>query len=328
MSEDIIVVSGSNSEKVSDSAFDKLASRLGSSSLDDIYDKLTWIQYLFDISGSMNKQISRYSEVGKFEWAGFSLDAPRQLLLKMQESENADDRSEQEEIFEDAPPPLDYDASNDDDLRRAIVDQVLNVPMPPLKKDAEARSKQTKIQIAKSCAKTFLEKRFEKYPDARVGVSKFGGSTKEIVAGQDKNTTIAVLTSDPSLDYANGGGTNMHGALTHTLNKVKKARGSAHHFILVTDGEATDGYGKSFLDKAPDFEARKVVLDVIFLRDRRERQADKNNDYRSESVKQLEALAIRTGGSVEYVDNEEDFSTKFLAVSNRKLPQHRKVIKI
>lgn len=294
--DDIIVVGSSNTPTESDSAFEKLAQRVGgSTALEDIYEKMTWIEYLFDISGSMNLRIERYSDIERYEWTEEILNEAKIQMAML--------------LTNDPDVVTEYDVNNPDDVKQAVADQVVNVDLPPERNDADAQSKLSKIQIARKCAKTFLEKRYEKYPDARVGVVTFGSSNREVVAGQDKATTFHVL--DMELQDADGGGTNMHAALTATLSKVRKARGSAHHFILVTDGEPTDK--QYFEDLTRSFKDRKAVLDVIFLRDKR------GMEYPPDSVKSLKKLAEATGGTVEYVDNESDFEQKFLAVSNRKM---------
>ena len=300
MFDEIIVSGGSNSTSESDSAFERLTKKIGGgSALDDIYDRMMWLEYMFDISGSMQSTISRYSEIEMYVWTPKILAEAKQSLLTAQQEEN-----EAGLIV-----CRDYDADVEDDVKQAVVDQVINIPLPDKRKDWNAGSQLSKIQIARKCAKNFLEKRYAKYPDARVGIATFESCCREICAGQDKKTTFSIL--DPALEYANGGSTATYKALDETLNRVKKARGSAHHFIMVTDGEATDS--DNFDPLTQPFKDRNVVLDVIFLRDRREMQS------KPPAVASLEKLAIATGGTVEYVDNEMDMEQKFLQVSERKL---------
>lgn len=309
MTDEIVIVNNGDNEKKEDSAFDQLAARLGGS-MEDIYEKMTWVEFLLDASGSMSMPIALYDEKNQYEWDEKTLQDAKEKLIQAINQEIEDGEDDYEDSLS-----KNYDSTDIEDVKQACVDQVVTVTLPPLKKDAHKLSDLSKLEIVRRCAKMFLEKRFSKYPDAKVGAVRFESTVYEFVAGQDKETTIKAVEDNL---LGTGGGTSMLQALTSTMNKLRKSRGAAHHFVLVTDGQPTDTYGEGCFDHLIEpFQGRKIVLDVIFILDRNYRNVSKEN--KTPEINSLEKLANATGGTIEYVDSEQGFEQKFLAVAERKL---------
>ena len=297
---DDIIVIGSGQKDEKQSAFEQLAAKVGVS-LDNIYDRLMWIWYMFDVSGSMDEHIRKESlQESDMDWTGFDLDAARDELSDILTEESMQ-AQELEVPFEVA-----YDPKKDEDVKRAAMDGLLS-QRPRVRYNSSNNSPLTKLNMAKKAAKQFMAKRYEKYPDAKVGVVQFSSGPRLVVAGEGKDPTMAAVDG-----MQDGGGTYIFGAVQYTLNKTKKSKGAApHHLIMISDGQ--DYSTVQLMSLLPDFKVQNAVLDVIFI------CGASDTGRMDDSMEALKKFAEATGGTVEFVDNEKDFEQKFLAVSERKL---------
>ena len=297
---DDIIVIGSGQKEEKQSAFEQLAAKVGVS-LDNIYDRLMWIWYMFDVSGSMDEHIRKESlKESDMDWTGFDLDEARDELKSIlyDESMSAADPGVPFEVA--------YDCKKDEGVKRAAMDGLLS-QRPRVSYNSAGRSALTKLNMAKKAAKQFMAKRYEKYPDAKVGVVEFESGPRLVIAGEGKDPTMSAVDG-----MGGGGGTYIFGAVQYTLNKTKKSKGAApHHLIMISDGL---DYSTTQLESLlPDFKTQNAVLDVIFVR------GASDTGEMDDGMTALKKFAEATGGTVEFVDNEKDFEQKFLAVSERKL---------
>lgn len=338
--DDIVIVGNTKEEKDGrESSFTALCKTLGVS-LECQYDRLQWIWYLCDVSGSMFEGIQKYSTRERYLWPDQMIADARKILAE---------KIAKGELFEQPPaaakapaPGFNFSADPDDPdavdtsvftdvalpdlnpfaglpvelIATMLVDDMVKdfiilgkcpeVGMPPDRSEADKLSNLTKLEMMKECAKEFLKKRFEKFPDASVGVLKFETRATMVSVGEDETATLNAVQK-----MGGGGGTDICAALEAGLSKVNAvgSLGIPHHFILVSDG--MDGGVRNIIQLFPQFKKQNVVLDVIFIVGK--------NDGNKQLLDTLTAFAKSTGGVVEIVNSESGFRTKFLAVSERKL---------
>lgn len=180
-------------------------------------------------------------------------------------------------------------------------------------------STERKIDSVRGAIKKFAEKRFQRFPDAQVGVYIFGTEAKVLChAGTGKD---AVLEAVNRLD-SDQGGTNIAQAVELGVSMIKAApsRVGAHHIVLVTDGEDWSA-GEKVEAMLGNLQKLNIVLDFIYI------GTSNESDHGlgvTDSVKRLKGVCSQTGGEYFEVTKSSDFEEKFFQVSNRRaLPPAR-----
>lgn len=300
-----LIVTRKATPTTNSTAFDELVKRAGVN-VQTLYDKLTWLWYAFDVSGSMSSHINADSGV-TFQWTPALVTTARQALKTVQKQADPSDLIQ------------DFNPDDDEEVKAAVEEGYLITVNVPMTKHQAAVSNMTKLQMSKKAARNFVAQRFAKYPDAKVGVISFQHFAEVLACMVDETATLAAI------DGAYGdGGTDIYNAVSAVLKQCEKSRSVVpHHAVVVTDGldgsvvdlMAHDGPGSAYNRPELLSAAKKnnVVFDVIFI------LADGDKESGAADHRVLERFCRATGGSVEYVDNAQSFERKLLAVSNRKL---------
>lgn len=162
----------------------------------------------------------------------------------------------------------------------------------------------SRTEAVKKYLRIFAEKRFQKYPEAQVGIIGFGSSPEIICyAGVKKDE---VMQSIDAL-HSSLGGTEIGKAMKRGLSEIGKTRSvvDAHHMIVITDGGDNDSASVNELRQ--QFMTMPCVLDVLYV----------NGESYPVMKDALKSLCSETGGEFIEVSNEDEFAVKFLQVSNR-----------
>lgn len=275
-------------------------------SLDSIYDHYQKKLYVIDCSGSMSGGMAPEDEQLMYKWTP-------EILQQFRDRHKADleDAVNAGMVMPDEAAAEMQKLADDQELIRAIIagNWIFEFGIDPERDWGYARFTKRKIEAVRGAMKNFVEQRFQKYPDAQVGLFSFGtsqqllayaGNTKEIVL-----QAIAQLSAD-------AGGTDIMGAVRRAMNEMKArpSRVGAHHIVLVTDGQ---DHGALDIDQLlPDFKKMNIVLDFILV------LGEHGGSYGYEEVtKKIKAFCEATGGEYFEVRKETDFEQKFLKVSNR-----------
>lgn len=336
-------------------------------SLEDTFDGYVKRIYLFDVSGSMLDPIVSDENVNSFEWEKTDWSGQTAIQRTRERVANAVTQMEQaklqfdqlqlvqssgnpfltvnhgcgskksediktwEDLMESeevalAKTPVEA-ATDDERLKDYIVESGLwrylgidTVPGYTIKR---------RIDLTATSAKNFIEKRFEKFPDADVVALAFDNQVYVLGAPPENQLLVRKLNKEElmaaidTLQEKCGGGTNILRAVQTAMQILTKAPSpmNLHHLILVTDAE--DGSGQEIYNSIlPEMKQKGVTLDFLHLTDvffnpRKSRYqawggGEANSVY-------LQRTCEATGGEYTQVRTTKDFETKFLEANTRKL---------
>src|SRR5208283_1356000 len=94
----------------------------------------------------------------------------------------------------------------------------------------------SKMMAVKDAAKDFVHQRFQKHPDAKVGVFQFEGHPMLLCApGAQEQEVLEALNRLP--DFG-GGSTDIYRAVDRAIGECRRhpSEVNAHHVVLVSDG--------------------------------------------------------------------------------------------
>ena len=287
--------------------------------LDSIYDHYQKKLYVIDRSGSMDGGMLPEDEMLMYKWTPEILDLFRDKIVEELEAEIAamalDPDADPDEL-KAATAELTATqivVADDKQLMEMIIKFQLifkyGIDVP---RDWNyARTTESKMEAVRGAMKKFVEMRFQRFPDAQVGVFGFGSQTELMAyAGNDKQTVLQAIERLS----ANMGGTNIFHAVEKAMKEMKArpSRVKAHHIVLVTDAQ---DYGAIECEKLlPDMKKLNVVFDFILVLG----QDGGPTNQDDEPVKTLKRICQETGGEYNEVRKSTDFEQKFLNVSNRK----------
>lgn len=163
-----------------------------------------------------------------------------------------------------------------------------------------------KIDLLKKALKRYIEHRYEKHPDSRVGLVAFESYVHMLIE----------ITDDPeeiireSQALTAGGGTAMHKGLQRAISMLEKNKGThIPRIILISDG-APDSQD-AVADVISQHRDKRIIVDCIYIGDTAE--------WDSTYVEFMKKIAAMTGGTFEQITSEKEFEQKFLKVANRPL---------
>lgn len=293
----------------------------------DIFDRFSHIKYVIDISSSMGEGMKSEADLTQFVWSEENLTSLRNaLVLSEAEDEagyNEDGTEFDDEDDEDFPEDEEEDVSfadvSDDDIKRHAIRygatdysgvlRILGIEFPPARKRSYGRVNESKMQTLKKAAKQFVEERFRRFADAKVGVMQFDDYSEQLApAGASMDQVLAAIASLP--DFGRGG-TNIYKAVAEAVADCKRrpSEVNAHHIILVSDG--CDRGAMQLDQMVPRMKELGIVFDFIFV------QGLQGDTEGAMVAAVLKRVCEMTGGEYTEIRTREDFEQKFLAVSNR-----------
>lgn len=317
-----------------------------SSSIEDLYDRYTKHIYVLDNSGSMNHEMlgaddfenwnftaKHFAEIQKridnakiraaAGWIPGTESAGECGLFEVEEDEETespdsaisrDDLEKLEGIVEignisDDPDSdefwLSLDELTQEERKQSIILEGRTQEMYSMYRKTNSQDF-TKLEIMKKAAKRMIQERVDKYPDANLGVVRFGGNASAI-----PSTTLDGLLHAVDSLTGHEGDTNIPNAIKAALKLCKKSPSlvNSHHIILVTDG--MDHRGDQVESMVPEMREKGIVLDFIHV--------DSNIDrrYADSNAVALQRACVATGGVFTHVNKVKDFETKFFEAARR-----------
>ena len=166
-------------------------------------------------------------------------------------------------------------------------------------------NKQDKLGLMKQAVKDLVDRRIEKYPDAKMVLVTFDNETT--IEATDK---VSIKSALDSL-YPRGG-TNIYLAVSETLAYAKRFPSSVglNHIILVTDGE--DWGSIKVKELIPQMQELGVVLDYIYITHK-----DRKTETSSEVAKAFKEICKALNGEYSEVASATEFEKKFLEAGTR-----------
>jgi len=299
------------------------------SSLVDMYDRYSKLLYVIDSSVSMASGMLTDESVKQYTWTPELLQEFRDRMkdayqedldewkdwCKDERADLRDQGLDADEIREalDEQKPEDPSSMDDESLKKAIVFEDLATKFNiGLQRNYSFRARsRSKMTAVKDAAKKFVNERFRKFQDARVGVFKFSDHpTLLCAAGASEAEVMEAINRLPE---GGDGGTAIFEAVSRAVNECKKRPSEVglHHIVFVSDGE--DYSGTEVIDLLPKMKDLGIVFDFIYI-------IGSSGTGASESIaKVLREVCSATGGEYTEVKTEQDFEQKFLAASNRPL---------
>lgn len=290
----------------------------GKSALDSIYDHYQKKIYVFDRSWSMESGMAPEDERKQYLWEPATLKKFRDLIADEMTAEVIAGDLDEDESKQTA-------AELADDAK--LVDYILQHQIhrrpdlePPKDPNAPPAQTERKIQAVRGAMKRFVEKRFNQYPDAQVGMIGFGSQSYIMCyPGAPKpEVMMAIEALQPDM-----GGTDICGAIDRALSefKTRPSHVGSHHLVMVTDAEAsmTPGQAEDFLRTMKQL---NVMFDFIYVKGQSEHSY--YGDAPDSIVNLLKRMCKETGGEYAEVSKSSDFEVKFFQASERKaLPPAR-----
>ncbi len=171
--------------------------------------------------------------------------------------------------------------------------------------DSEGRGIQ-KIELLKKALERYINHRFEKHPDSRVGLVAFESHIHVMIEITDDVNEL--ITEARGLTA--GGSTAMHKGLQRAISMLNKNKGThIPRIILISDG-APDSQ-EAVVDVIQQHRETRIIVDCIYI--------GATSEWDSHYVEFMKKIADMTGGIFEQITSEKEFETKFLKVANRPL---------
>lgn len=266
-------------------------------SMDDIYDHYSRLIYTIDASGSMRGGMLQEDRINRFLWTDSMLKNFRERIAAEQ-LENGDDTE------------VPVSSLSDAELKMKIIDEGLNYTYGiklPINSGFVPKTR-SKMQAVKDAAKDFVQKRFRKFPDAKVTVFGFETQPYLLSAGEKQEDVLLAISR---LQDTGGGGTNIFAAVEKAVGECKErpSQVGVHHIVLVSDG--LDENAVTVRNLIPEMLRIGIVFDFIFIQ-------GESGVVDSHTIEVLKDVCEQTGGEFSVVRTEKDFVQKFLTASERK----------
>ena len=163
-----------------------------------------------------------------------------------------------------------------------------------------------KIELLKKALERYINHRFEKHPDSRVGLVAFESYIHVLIEVTDN---VEELLAE-ARGLTAGGGTAMHKGLQRAISMLAKNKGThIPRIILISDG-APDS-PEAVADVLSQHRDKRVIVDCIYI--------GATSEWDATYVDFMKKIADMTGGIFEQITSEKEFETKFLQVANRPL---------
>lgn len=165
-----------------------------------------------------------------------------------------------------------------------------------------------KIDALKRAAIAFIDKRFEKYPDADVTVIEFDGAARVAKRKASKDQLLSVVNA---LE-ATGGNTDIYHAVNKAVTEIKAnpSKVGINHIVLLTDG---DSHSITSLPNLIDeMKSNNIVLDFICM-------TTPDSKIPDSFIEAATKVVQATGGEVTITNNADALNQKLFAVSSRLL---------
>lgn len=261
-------------------------------STNGIYDQLKTLFYSIDISGSMDAPIDT-DKPQSWDWP---LDLKNHISRQLSYS---DDLSEHEQELKNM-----LGEATDEQLKEVLVS--LGPTSYGIYTKFEPTN--TKMNLVKTAVADLVDRRYEKFPDARVVLQTFNfDSTIEAATHESIKTRLASLTAN--------GGTNIYGAVVQALAYFEQYPSPVglNHLIIVSDGEDWQAM-QIKEDLLGRMKEQGVVLDYIYIKGK---QGMTNESTQSAVAKMFTDLCKELGGDYVEVSSSSEFEKKLLAASTR-----------
>lgn len=293
-------------------------------SLPDLYRAKKKLIYLLDRSGSMNCQVAGTDQVKYFIWSPEKMAEIKAAVQTACDTIKAWAAAEAKfmltcdyTVFDGITASSPYDAKleqleglEDMELKKRILHLGLNraflVPYD-YTAFASGHSLDTRLALVQKMAEKMVRERKAQFPD----------SDTQVIAFDDKATLLPASSTEQLIQAIQtlvvGGSTSILRAIKLAMDACNRAPSQVkmHHFVLVTDGE---DYDTMNIDKfVPAMVEMGVVLDWIFIAN------PGDTASRDVATMAIKAAVDATGGTFTIVTSADEFETKFVEASNRKL---------
>lgn len=286
---------------------------VGQTGLDSVFDHYQKKIYLFDRSGSMAAGMAPEDEIVRYVWSEETLKKFREEI-----AEDLEARVMAGDMNADEAEELANDLKDDQKLKKYVIETSRHMENGSVTLPTDYHATWTterKIEAVRGAMKRFVEKRFQKFPDAQVGMIGFGHQTHWMCyPGAPKpEVLLAVEALAPDM-----GGTDIVKPIKMGLGEFKRrpSHVGSHHIVMVTDAEAcmSKEQVQEFLHQMKEL---NVMFDFIYVRGQEEstRYAETNPDSVLELLKKM---CKETGGEYVEVNKSSDFEVKFFQASERK----------
>ena len=294
-----------------------------SRSLAEIYSERQKLIYLIDVSGSMADIVAGAADASMFSWSDSAIKSAKEKAAKAaakmasyQEAATVAIQAAVEEGMDIQDVPVvepsqdelkwaELDGLDDEALKVEVVRKNLyhDLWLMPLQ---DKRDLCSKLGLVKKMASRMIDERLQKYPDADIMCATFTHEVNILPVTSKEAMLLALEGTRPT------GGTAIHRAIATIIEACKKrpAKVNLHHIVLVSDGE--DGSATSLPDLLPQMKELGVVLDFIYIS-----QPGEQDSYRTAVAETIKEVCIATNGTYTVVTNADEFTTKFIAASQR-----------
>lgn len=163
-----------------------------------------------------------------------------------------------------------------------------------------------KIDLLKKALERYINNRFQKHPDSRVGLVAFESNVHVMIEITDDVNELIV----EARGLTAGGSTAMHKGLTRAIQMLDANKGSyIPRIILISDG-APDNQDL-VVDVINQHREKRIIVDCIYIG-----ESSEHDQYYIDFMKNIARI---TGGIFEQIRSEKEFELKFLKVANRPL---------
>jgi hypothetical protein len=278
----------------------------GGQKLEEVYDRLMKLIFLFDTSGSMGDTIIDDTDFSQWAWDMKAIRA--KLVACDAEVANAQAQIGPDADVADAVDELTLrcaglKTATDDEIKGFILREDLTQYFGVLSLSSQPRK--SKMAVVRDLASSEIRKRIAKYNESDIRVITFDQNPHTKGARTQSELVAAVSSMMPA------GGTDICAAVEAAMRLCKKAPSpvNLHHLVLISDGL---DYGavrvKSLI---PEMKRLGVVFDYIYIKGTSE------NDEDITSV--LKQVCEETGGEFVEVQKVKDLAQKFIAAAERKM---------
>lgn len=164
----------------------------------------------------------------------------------------------------------------------------------------------TKIEMLKKALKRYIQTRFKKNPQSRVGMVVFHSRVNVVIDITDDEQELLLKASTLTV----GGSTAMDRGLERAISLLKKSSKSwIPRIVLISDGMPDSQ--ERVVNVIQNHQGTRIIIDTLYIG---------TITPRLETYVQfMREIAERTGGVFEHIANSKEFEQKFLQVANRPL---------